>query len=254
MFPVFSAFFKFSHLRLVFFASGLYTGASYEKTAGERVEIPIVYSDDSLVVCRKPVGVDSEGAGLPALLRAQLKAPEVYCVHRLDKAVGGVMVYALTRESAAALSRQMGAGGFQKEYLAVAHGSLSPAEGTLTDLLFHDRAKNKSYVVRRRRAGVKEAVLSYRVIAEREGLSLLQVRLQTGRTHQIRVQFASRGHPLAGDAKYGSPLRDCRVALFSRALSFRHPGTGEPLSFSAPPPEERPWDIFLNMEENDAIH
>ncbi len=208
------------------------------------MDIPILYCDDSLAVCLKPAGVDSEGAGMPMLLAGKLGQPGVFCVHRLDKSVSGVMVYALTRECAAALSRLMGAGQFQKEYLAVAHGAIPETEGTLRDLLFHDRAKNKSYVVKRQRSGVKEALLDYRVLGCAEGLSLLRVRLHTGRTHQIRVQFASRCHPLAGDVKYGSPLRDCPIALFSHALAFPHPGTGQALSFSASPPGSFPWTLF----------
>ena len=180
---------------------------------------------------------------MPALLLEALNVPEVLCVHRLDRAVGGLMVYALDKKAAAALSDQIREGRFQKEYLAIAHGAFSEAEGTLRDLLFHDRAKNKSYVVTRARAGVKEAVLDYRVLGEAAGLSLLRVRLHTGRSHQIRVQLASRKHPLAGDAKYGSPLRDCPIALFSCGLGFTHPASGRALSFTVAP-AGFPWDLF----------
>ncbi len=208
------------------------------------MDIPILYHGGGFVVCLKPVGVESEAAGMPLLLSRQLRIPEVLCVHRLDKAVGGVMVYALDRDSAAALSRQIGDGRFEKEYLAVIHGEMNEAEAELRDLLFHDRARNKSYAVSRKRAGVKEAVLDYRALQAAGACSLLSVRLRTGRTHQIRVQFASRGHPLVGDAKYGSPRRDCPVALYSHRLAFAHPVTDEVLSFTAPPPGGYPWSLF----------
>ena len=208
------------------------------------MDIPILYHGGGFVVCLKPVGVESEAAGMPSLLSRQLHIPEVLCVHRLDKAVGGVMVYALDRASAAALSRQIGDGRFEKEYLAVIHGEMNEPEAELRDLLFHDRTRNKSYTVTRKRAGVKEAVLGYRVLQETGACSLLSVRLRTGRTHQIRVQFASRGHPLVGDEKYGSPRRDCPVALYSHRLAFAHPVTDEALSFTAPSPGGYPWSLF----------
>lgn len=207
------------------------------------MDIPLLYHDKCIAVCLKPAGADSE-ADVPARLSGQLGVPAVYCVHRLDRAVGGVMVCALTRESAAALSREMADGRFRKEYLAVVHGRPEPGADTLRDLLYHDRGRNKSFVVTRARAGVKEAILDYRVLAEAEGLSLLSVRLQTGRTHQIRVQLAARRHPLVGDGKYGSPRRDCAVAPFSHTLGFCHPQTGEALDYSAPPPPGFPWTLF----------
>ena len=207
------------------------------------MDISILYKDSAVAVCLKSPGCDCE-RDMPETLKAQLKVSEVRCVHRLDRDVGGVMVYALDKEAAAALSRAIGIGDFQKEYLAVAHGKVEPEADTLCDLLFHDRTKNKSYVVKRKRAGVKEAALSYRVCAMAEGLSLLAVRLHTGRTHQIRVQFASRRHPLVGDAKYGSPMREHNIALFSHTLGFQHPVTGESMRFESPIPGGYPWDLF----------
>lgn len=211
------------------------------------MDIPLLFHDKYIAVCLKPPGADSE-ADMPALLAAALRVPAVSCVHRLDRAVGGVMVYALQRESSAALSREIADGRFHKEYRAVVHGRPEPDADTLRDLLFHDRGKNKSFVVRRARAGVKEAVLDYRVLGEAGGMSLMSVRLHTGRTHQIRVQFAARRHPLVGDGKYGSPRRDCAVALYSHELAFCHPQTGEALCFRAPRPQGFPWDLF--QEEN----
>lgn len=205
--------------------------------------IPILYLDDTLAVCVKPVGVSSENDGMPALLRAQLGG-EILPVHRLDTAVGGLMVYARSARAAAALSEQIRARSFQKEYLAVAQGAVEPASGTWQDLLFHDRGRNKSYVVKRRRAGVREAALDYRVLGTKEGLSLLHIRLHTGRTHQIRVQAASRAHPLVGDVKYGSTVRDCPIALWSHALCFALPAVGETRRFEALPEARAPWDLF----------
>lgn len=195
--------------------------------------IEILQETKTSVVCVKPVGIAAQGTdpqALPQLLAAQLGC-EVYPVHRLDQAVGGVMVYAKTAKEAARLTQSMGEGGMQKTYLAVLTGCPEETSGTLEDLLFHDRVKNKTYVVRRPRGGVKKAVLSYEILAEAEGLSLARVRLQTGRTHQIRVQFASRGFPLCGDRKYGARSSGA-LALYSYRISFPH--EGKRLSFTLP--------------------
>ena len=206
----------------------------------------ILYQDRALVLCEKPAGVLSEEGGMPELLRDALGTQEIYCVHRLDRETGGLMVYAKTKQAAAALSRTIADGGLQKEYLAVAEGE-TPVNGTLRDLLYRDAAKNKAYVVTRTRRGVREAELSYERLAFRDGLSLLRVRLKTGRSHQIRVQFASRGFPLVGDKKYGSKVRDADLALWSTRLSLPHPGSGEILSSELPPPESWPWTLFSDL-------
>lgn len=198
--------------------------------------IEILQETKISVVCVKPVGIAAQGTdaqALPQLLAAQLGC-EVYPVHRLDQAVGGVMVYAKTAKEAARLTQSMGEGGMQKTYLAVLTGCPEETSGTLEDLLFHDRVKNKTYVVRRPRGGVKKAVLSYEILAEAEGLSLARVRLQTGRTHQIRVQFASRGCALVGDARYGQGGR--QLALWSYQVAFDHPTQKTRLCFTQPPP------------------
>ena len=152
------------------------------------------------------------------------------------------MVYARTSRAAGALSASMGRGEFRKEYLCIVRGRPEEREGVFRDLLLHDRARNKSFVVRRMRGGVREASLAYRVLAEQEGLSLVLVRLHTGRTHQIRVQFASRGMPLAGDGKYGGGGGG--MALWSCRLAFPHPN-GEPMDFWAPP-EGAVWTAFAH--------
>lgn len=206
----------------------------------------ILFEDRDLVLCEKPAGVLSEEGGMPQLLREALGAQEICCVHRLDRETGGLMVYAKTKQAAAALSRTIADGEMQKEYYAVAEGEVPP-EGSLRDLLYRDAAKNKSYVVKRMRRGVREAELSYKRLAYRDGLSLLRVQLKTGRSHQIRVQFASRGFPLAGDKKYGSKHRDGSLALWSTRLSLPHPRSGEPLSRELPPPKIWPWTLFSDL-------
>lgn len=206
--------------------------------------IPILFQDKALAVCLKPPGVlsqDGPGETLPALLREQLGG-EIFPVHRLDREAGGVMVYARTSRAAGALSAAMGRGEFRKEYLCIVRGCPKETEGVYQDLLLHDKVRNKSFVVKRTRGGVKEASLEYRVLAEKDSLSLVQVRLHTGRTHQIRVQFASRGTPLLGDGKYGGGPG--QMALWSWMLSFPHPN-GKPLAFQAKP-EGPVWETFAD--------
>ena len=206
----------------------------------------ILYADAAVAVVVKPAGVLSQGDAedaMPVLLQKQLGGT-IFPVHRLDQPTGGVMVYARTQDAAAKLSAQMQSEAFGKEYLAVLDGAPEPAEGELHDLLFFDRQKGKSYAVRRKRAGVKDARLAYRVLAQAEGLTLVRVRLFTSRTHQIRVQFSSRGWPLTGDGKYGSRNNRCAPALWSAELHFAHPVTGETLIFRSQPPEAYPWTLF----------
>lgn len=203
----------------------------------------ILYQTEQAVVCVKPIGAASQGdapTAMPQLLAAQLGC-EVFPVHRLDQAVGGVMVYARTREEAARLTAQLGCGTIKKTYLAVVCGEVVQARGTLEDLLFHDRTRNKTYVVGRKRAGVKQARLHYELLQTRDGLSLVRVQLETGRTHQIRVQFASRALPLLGDGKYGSRDKRCTCALWAYRLRLPF-GT-----FTAQPPQTFPWTVFSQI-------
>lgn len=224
-------------------ASAVYNGP------GDSMSLSILYTDRDLAVCLKPRGVSSEQGGLPDLLAAQLGQERLWCVHRLDAAVGGVMVYARSARAAAGLSRQIVEKTLCKEYLAVIPGRPEADEAILRDLLFHDRGKNKSYIVRRMRAGVREAELAYRVLETAGALTLLSISLHTGRTHQIRVQFAARGLPLVGDVRYGSVFRDCPIALWSHTLAFHHPADGRALSFSAPPEGAFPWDSFEYLKK-----
>ena len=207
------------------------------------MDVAILYEDTAILLCVKPAGVVSEEGGMPDLLRSETRARDIYCVHRLDKAAAGLMVYAKTRASAAALSSMIAAGGLEKEYMAVVQGA-AEAEGSMRDLLYHDAAKNKTYVVKSLRRGVREAELFYQKLAQTEALSLVRIRLLTGRSHQIRIQFASRKLPLVGDKKYGSRYRDCPLALWSERLSFRHPVTGEILDYHISPPDAWPWNTF----------
>ena len=202
----------------------------------------ILYEDAQLVVCCKPRGVLSAADSSGQESMAALLAPRaVFPVHRLDRDVPGVMVFAKTREAAAFLSAHLTAG---KEYLALAEGAPCKEPEELYDLLFHDRARNKTYVVRRTRAGVREARLictPLRLLPD--GRAALHLQLLTGRTHQIRVQFASRGLPLLGDGKYGSRCGRCTCALWSYRLSFPD-GKGE-AAFEAQPPARFPWTVFF---------
>ncbi|MGX8692199.1 MAG: RluA family pseudouridine synthase [Clostridia bacterium] len=205
----------------------------------------IMYLDREIVVCLKPAGVLStdEPGGVPELLRGQLQTEEIRTVHRLDRVVGGLMLLARSAETAAELSRQIRDGVFDKRYFAVVHGE-TPEGGELRDLLLRDRAERKTYVVRQPAKGVQEAVLRYETLGRAEGLSLVRIELLTGRTHQIRCQFSSRGWPLVGDRKYSLLPDDCPIALWSQSLAFLHPTSGEPLCFSAPPPAQWPWTVF----------
>lgn len=176
----------------------------------------ILYHDDQIAVIVKPVGLDSE-KGVPQALQEQLPG-SFYTVHRLDQNVGGLMVYARNPDAAAKLSRQIQDGSFVKEYVAMVHGT-PEEEGDWTDLLFKDSRKNKVFVVKKERAGVKEARLTYRRLRMGE-CSAVRIRLYTGRSHQIRVQFSSRGYPLVGDHKYGSRAKETAPMLFSCCLEF----------------------------------
>ena len=179
--------------------------------------------DRDFVVCVKPVGMDSEHE-VPEALKNELGG-EFFPIHRLDQNVGGVMVYARTKFAAAALSKAVQEGTLVKEYRALVHGT-PPESGVLQDFLFKDSRKNKVFVVKKERKGVKKASLEYtRLTPENGDPSLVHIRLHTGRSHQIRVQFASRGFPLVGDHKYGSRDEATAPMLFSCCLTFPWKGT-----------------------------
>ena len=208
----------------------------------------LIYCDEHVIVCVKPAGALStdEPGGVPELAREALGDPkaEVRTVHRLDRVVAGLMVLARDADSAGELSRQVREREFEKEYLAVLHGCPTESSGTLIDLLLRDKRECKTYVVQEPAKGVQEAVLDYQLISSNEDLSKVAITLRTGRTHQIRCQFSSRGWPLVGDRKYSLNQDDCDIALWSHRVAFRHPVTGKFLDFRLEPPAQYPWDLF----------
>ena len=204
----------------------------------------ILFQDRRIVVAVKPSGVLStdEPGGMPALLRQELHTECIRTVHRLDAPVSGLMVFARSAYAAGDLSRQIREGTFEKHYLAVLRGAPPEREGTLTDLLARDKETRLTHVVTTREKGVQEARLRYRVLDSRAGLTLVQVQLLTGRTHQIRVQFAARGCPLAGDGKYGG--KGSAPLLWSYRLSFPDPRDGRMQTFEKSP-ENPPWEALF---------
>lgn len=205
----------------------------------------LIYRDPDIVVCVKPARVLStdEPGGVPDLVREALgdvKA-DVRTVHRLDRVVSGLMVLARSVDAASELSRQIRDNEFEKEYLAVVHGAPETDTGRLQDLLLRDKARKMTFVATEEGKGIQPASLQYRVLKRKEGLSRVRIKLETGRTHQIRVQFASRGMPLVGERKYSTLEDDCEIALWSYRLAFTHPTTGEKMEFTLEPPQEYPW-------------
>ena len=205
----------------------------------------LMYVDKDIVVCIKPARVLStdEPGGLPDLVREALGDPnaDIRTVHRLDRVVSGVMVLARNAKAASELSRQIREDAFEKEYLAVVHGRPERDSGTLWDLLGRDKARKMTYVADTPGKGIQEAILDYAVVSKNSDFSRVKVTLRTGRTHQIRVQFASRGLPLVGERKYDTREDPCEIALWSHRICFIHPATGEKMAFSHMPPEVWPW-------------
>ncbi|MBR3869798.1 MAG: RluA family pseudouridine synthase [Clostridia bacterium] len=215
--------------------------------------VKILFEDEHIIICEKEVGMLSEDSSdaesLPKALKTQT-GNEIFTLHRLDKPVGGVIMYAKSKKSAAAFSEIIANNLLEKTYLAVTDGHLKEKNGEMRDLLFKDSHKNKTFVVKRIRKGVKEAVLDYEVLQESDAMSFVKVKLRTGRSHQIRVQFASRKTPLTGDGKYGSHNNRCTIALWSHSLSFKHPFTNETMTVSSMPDMNiYPWSEFRTESE-----
>lgn len=211
----------------------------------------IFFSDSDILIVNKPYGMLSQGSvkssdDIITLLKAE-NGETVFPVHRLDRTTGGLMVFAKNKKSAARLSEQIADKRFKKVYLAVCPDKIKPDKGEMRDILFFDRTKNKSFTVKKERKGAKSAELSYEKLSEGnfcdEKTALFKIGLKTGRTHQIRVQFASRGAPLLGDRRYGSQIKTENIALWSYSLEFLHPTAEKQMNFSLLPDE----DIFINL-------
>jgi 23S rRNA pseudouridine1911/1915/1917 synthase len=205
--------------------------------------IDILYEDEDIVVCIKPSRVLStdEPGGLPEMLRQTMATKDFRTVHRLDRVVSGLMVVARSAAAASELSRQIREDSFQKEYQAVVHGCVEQQEGRLTDLLLRDKARKMTMVVTEPGKDVQPAALRYQILGGNQELTRVRIQLETGRTHQIRVQFASRGFPLVGERKYSELNDPCEIALWSYRLAFTHPITGRPMEFVQDPPAMFPW-------------
>ena len=203
----------------------------------------IIYQDADLVVCVKPARVLStdEPGGLPELLRQELGTQDFRTVHRLDRVVSGLMVVARNAAAASDLSRQIREDTFEKEYMAVLHGVPEQPQARLCDLLLRDKARKMTFVTTELGKDVQPAALRYQLLSAQNGFSKVRIQLETGRTHQIRVQFASRGLPLVGERKYSQLEDPCEIALWSCHLGFTHPRTGGKMEFSLEPPEQYPW-------------
>lgn len=215
--------------------------------------IKIIYEDNHLLVVEKPINIpvqedDSKDLDLLTILKEDIKKRynkpgNVYLglVHRLDRPVGGVMVFAKTSKAASRLSENIRTHNFKKEYLAVVHGLVNPIKGTMKDNLLKDEKTNMVNVDEKG----KEAILNYEVIASFDNMSLVKIDLKTGRSHQIRVQFSSRGYPLYGDQRYNKDSKvGEQIALFARMIEFYHPVTKELMHFELEIPKSFPWNIF----------
>ena len=213
------------------------------QNTGEKLEI--LYMDPDILVCIKPArGLSTaDPGGLPSLVRTALgnEKADVRTVHRLDRVVSGIMVLARNAKTASELSRQIREDAFEKEYLAVVHGKPEADAGTFTDLLYRDKARRMTMVASAPAKGIQEAILDYTVLNRTEEMSRVKVLLKTGRTHQIRVQFSSRGFPLVGERKYCTLEDPCEIALWSHRIGFVHPSTGKRMEFSKEPPAVYPW-------------
>lgn len=216
-------------------------------------KINILYEDNHLLVVEKPVNIpvqkdNTNDIDLITILKNyrkknENKSGEAYLglIHRLDRPVGGIMVFAKTSKAASRLSEQIRTNIFHKTYLAVVQNTL-PIEGTFEDYLIKNEKENISYVTTKNKG--KYSKLEYKLLDTKDNLSLVRINLITGRSHQIRVQFSSRNHPLLGDSKYGDNSNNINIALYAESITFNHPTTKEKLTFTLPKPNRYPFNIF----------
>lgn len=222
----------------------------------ENINVKIIYEDNHLLVVEKPPNIptqedSSEDLDMLTFLKNDLKIRYnkpgdafLGLVHRLDRPVGGVMVFAKTSKAASRLSEQIRNRTFKKVYLAVVYGEFNNKEGQLINFLIKDKKTNIVHVVSTKVEGAKEAILDYCVLEKGNDMSLVKIFLHTGRPHQIRVQFSHIGHPLYGDQRYNKQKNQKQIALWSNNISFIHPISKELISFSSSPPTNYPWSIF----------
>ena len=220
--------------------------------------VKVIYEDNHLLVVEKPVNILSQGddtndKDMVNLLKNYVKEKYnkpgnvfIGLVHRLDRPVGGVMVFAKTSKAASRLSEQVRNKSFKKTYRAVIHGNMNKNEDTLKDYLYKNKKTNMVSVVNKNHKEAKNAELDYKTLQSKNNFSLVEIDLKTGRPHQIRVQFSSRNHPLFGDQRYGQNLNKVgqQIALWSYKIEITHPTTKEPMEFICEPPKEYPWDLF----------
>ena len=220
--------------------------------------VKVLYEDNHLLVVQKPVNILSQGddtndKDMVNLLKNYVKEKYnkpgnvfIGLVHRLDRPVGGVMVFAKTSKAASRLSEQVRNKSFKKTYRAVIHGTMNKKEDTLKDYLYKNKKTNMVSVVSKNYKDAKNAELDYKTLQSKDNFSLVQIDLKTGRPHQIRVQFSSRRHPLFGDQRYGQSVNKVgqQIALWSYKIEITHPTTKEKMEFICEPPKEHPWNLF----------
>ena len=216
-------------------------------------KLNIIYEDNHLLVVEKPSNIpvqedSSKDIDMITILKEYRKVNEnkpgeafIGLVHRLDRPVSGIMIFAKTSKAASRLSDQIRQNTFHKTYLAVVNGTL-PSKGKLEDYLIKNEKENKSYVNTKEKG--KYSCLEYQVLSTKDNLSLVEINLITGRSHQIRVQFSSRNHPLIGESKYGHNPNNLDIALFAKSITFNHPTTKEPLTFTLDIPNKYPFNLF----------